>query len=99
MGDERREDERVEVNLPVRWDALSGSHDARLSDLSLGGCFVNSAGRVEKGEVISLKIRMPDGDWLELRGEVASYQEGIGFGLLFTFLTDEEQFALRQVIV
>jgi hypothetical protein len=99
MGDERREDERVEVNLPVRYDGLSGSHDARLSDLSLGGCFVNTAGRVEVGEVVGLKIRMPDGQWLELRGEVATFQEGIGFGLLFTFLTDEEQLALRQVVV
>jgi hypothetical protein len=42
---------------------------------------------------------MPDGQWLELRGEVATFQEGIGFGLLFTFLTDEEQLALRQVVV
>jgi hypothetical protein len=99
MGDERREDERVEVNLPVRYDGLSGSHEARLSDLSLGGCFVNTAGRVEVGEVIGLKIRMPDGEWLELRGEVATFYQGIGFGLLFTFLTDEEQRALRQIIV
>jgi hypothetical protein len=65
----------------------------------LGGCFVNTAGRVEVGEVIGLKIRMPDGEWLELRGEVATFQQGIGFGLLFTFLTDEEQLALRQIIV
>jgi hypothetical protein len=99
MTDERRTEERVTVSLPARWDDGSGLHEARIEDISLGGCFVNSTGRVEMDEVVSLEIKLPDGEWLLIRGEVASYQAGIGFGLLFTFLTDEEEFALRQLIV
>lgn len=98
MSDERREDERVSANLPAKWEGTTGGHEARIEDISLGGCFVNTAGRVELAEVISLEIRLPSGDWLPLRGEVTSYQPGIGFGLNFTFLTQDEEFALRQLV-
>lgn len=98
MNNERRSDERVSTNLPARWDSLSGQHEARIEDLSLGGCFVNTSGRVDPGEVVSLEIKLPSGDWLPLRGEVVSYQQGIGFGVLFSFLTDEEEQALRELV-
>ncbi|HEY5885092.1 MAG TPA: PilZ domain-containing protein [Pyrinomonadaceae bacterium] len=98
MTDNRRTDERVSTNLAVKWDGQSGRHEARIEDLSLGGCFVNTTGRVDPGEVVSLSIKLPSGEFLELRGEVVSYQQGIGFGLLFTFLTDEEEQALREIV-
>lgn len=98
MTENRRSDERISINLPAKWDGLSGVHEGRLEDLGFGGCFVNTAGRVDMGEVVGLEIKLPSGEWLQLRGEVASYQEGIGFGLLFTFLTDDEEQALRELI-
>lgn len=77
---------------------MAGTHGARLEDISMGGCFVNTNGRVEVDEVVSLEIRLPSGEWLGLRGEVTSYQPGIGFGLLFSFLTEDEEDALRELI-
>jgi len=98
MTENRRSNERVSLNLPARWDGLAGNHEARIEDLSLGGCFVNTTGRVDVGEVVGVEIKLPSGEWLQLRGEVASYQIGIGFGLLFTFLTDDEEQALRELV-
>ena len=98
MSEDRRSDERISTNLPARWDGLSGTSKARLDDLSLGGCFVNSRGRVDVGEVVSLEIQLPSGEWLQLRGEVTSYQPGVGFGVVFPFLTSDEEQALRSVI-
>ena len=98
MTDNRRSDERVSTNLAARWNGQSGSQEARIEDLSLGGCFVNTTGRVDPGEVVSLSIKLPSGEWLPLRGEVVSFQQGIGFGVLFSFLTDEEEQALRELI-
>ena len=98
MNEDRRDDERVITNLPARWDGLSGVHEARVEDLSMGGCFINTAGRVDIGEIVVLEMKLPSGEWLQLRGEVTSYQLGIGFGLLFSFLTDDEEYALRQLI-
>ena len=72
--------------------------EAHLDDISLGGCFVNTRGRVDPGEVISISLRLPSGEWLALRGEVTSYQPGIGFGLSFSFLTEEEEESLRDLM-
>lgn len=98
MTQERRTDKRIGVNLTARWDSLSGQHEARIEDIGLGGCFVNALTRVELGEVVPLEIRLPSGGWLQLRGEVTSYQEAVGFGLQFTFLTEDEESALKQLL-
>jgi hypothetical protein len=82
----------------VRWEGLSGGHEARLEDVSLGGCFVNTAGRVDLGEIVVFEIKLPSGEWLTLRGEVVSFQQGIGFGVVFSFLTDDEEQSLRELI-
>jgi len=98
MTDERRSDERVTMKLPARWDGLSGALEARIDDLSMGGCFVNTRGRVDVGELLGIEIQLPSGEWFQLRGEVTSYQPGIGFGLVFPFLTGDEEETLRQLI-
>jgi PilZ domain len=98
VNDERRTDPRVPLNRPARWDSLSGGYEARIEDISLGGCFVNTLGVVEPGDLITLEIKLPSGEWLQLRGEVTSVQPEIGFGLVFSFLTDEEERTLQQLI-
>ena len=45
MTENRRSDERISINLPAKWDGLTGNYEARIEDLSLGGCFVNTAGQ------------------------------------------------------
>ena len=67
MSEERRTDERATLNIPVRWDGLSGGVGARLEDVSLGGCFVNTRGVVNLGELITLEIKLPSGEWLPAR--------------------------------
>jgi PilZ domain len=95
----RRRDKRVAINLPAKWDGMSGGHhETKVEDMSMGGCFINTRGRVDPGELVNLEIKLPSGQWLQLRGEVTSCQPGIGFGLVFTFLTEEEQDLLRQLI-
>jgi hypothetical protein len=99
MDKEKRSDERVPTNLPAKWDGLSGGHEARIEDISLGGCFVNTTGRAEIGEVVVLQVKLPSGEWLTLRGEARTAQDGIGFGINFSFITDEEEYALRELIL
>jgi len=98
MTEDRRSDKRVSLNLPARWDGLSGTSEARIEDIGLGGCFVNSRGHVDVGDLVGLEIKLPSGEQLQLRGEVTSFQPGIGFGVVFPFLTDDEEQALRELI-
>lgn len=94
----RRIEERVSTNLPARWDGVAGTHEGRIEDVSLSGCFVNTKGRVDVGEDVGVEIKLPSGQWLQLRGAVCDYQPGIGFGVLFSFVTDDEQQALREIM-
>jgi PilZ domain len=98
MTDERRSSSRKRILLEAKWDSMSHAHEARVDDVSLGGCFVNTYGRVELDEAVNLQILMPSGEWLPLSGRVASYQPGVGFGLSFDPLTDEEIADLRELI-
>jgi hypothetical protein len=77
---------------------MSRTHEARVDDVSMGGCFVNTYGHVEHGEQINLQIQLPSGEWLPLRGRVASYQPGVGFGMAFSSLNGEERAVLQELI-
>ena len=98
MSDERRAEERVGVNLPTRWHGVTGAHEGRVEDLSTSGCFVNTTGAVDVGEIVSLLIQLPSGRWLPIRGRVMFYQQLTGFSLSFSILDDEERVSLRQLI-
>jgi len=98
MENERREDKRASVSIQAWWEGQSGRHEARVSDLSMGGCFIDTLSRAEIGELIVFALKRPDGGWLQLRGQVASVDEHVGFSLAFTYLTEDEQRALARII-
>jgi len=99
MAGERRRSERKQVLLEAKWESMSRSHETRVDDVSLGGCFVNTFGRVEPNEMVNLQIQLPSGEWLPLQGQVASYQPGVGFGLAFTSLTEDETAVLKELML
>ena len=98
MPEERRTNKRKRILLEAKWESMSRTHEARVDDVSLGGCFVNTYGHVEANEVINLQIELPSGEWLSLRGHVASYQPGVGFGMAFDALSKEKLATLEQLI-
>ena len=98
MADEQRRDERTPLILDVRWEGLSGKYAARISDISLGGCYVESLGQVTIGEEISFEIQLPTGRWMPLRGAVVHLVAHLGFGVEFIGLTTMERNVLAHVI-
>ena len=97
MDDRRRED-RLEVCLDAVWDGKSGNYSARVTDLSEGGCYVDTLGEAHVGEIICFKLQLPAGDWVELTGEVAHETPPLGFGLRFAYLGDEQLEKLRLIL-
>lgn len=95
---ERRKSPRKRVLLEAKWESMSRTHEARVDDVSLGGCYVNTFGRVELNESVNLQIQLPSGEWLPLQGHVASYQPGVGFGVAFDLLSNEEVNVLQELI-
>jgi len=98
MPDERRSNARKHILLEAKWGSVSRRHEARVDDVSLGGCFVNTYAQVELGEHIDLEIQRPSGEWLRLRGHVASYQPGVGFGMSFSPSSAAQTAALEELI-
>ncbi len=64
MGDDRRRYERVRIPLDARWEGLSGRHEARVYDLSLSGCYIESSGQVQVEERVRFELQSPSGRWL-----------------------------------
>jgi hypothetical protein len=95
---DRRSEKRWDVCLDAVWDGKSGNYVARVTDLSEGGCYVDSLGEAQVSEVINFKLQSPDGEWLELRGEVAHQSPPLGFGLRFVDLSDEQRERLRTLL-
>jgi hypothetical protein len=97
--EERRTDLRVPLNLPARYDGLSGAVEARVEDISVSGCFINTRGQVNEGETINVEIQLSSGELLHLPGRVTSHQPGIGFGVAFDNLSSEQMGRLLQLII
>ena len=94
---------RKQLHSPVspmlRWSGKSGEHDACISNVSLEGCFLNTQGKAEIGELVSFKAHLPTDELIELRGKVVHKQERpIGFGLRFEELSPTEQMFIKLLI-
>jgi hypothetical protein len=86
---DKRRHKRVPIFLDVRWEGLSGHNTARITDLSLGGCYVETIGQSAQGEVIRFEIKLKDGSWLPVQGIVMYQFPLMGFGVRFTPLSVE----------
>ncbi len=98
MGDERRQFERVRLPMEVRWEGLAGKHAARIYDLSLSGCYVETLGQVQVGEIIRFEVQSPTGRWLEFRGVVVHSQPNMGFGLHLVNLSETDHDVLARLL-
>ena len=90
----------VAVSFDVVWQGSSGKQDARMSEISMDGCFIDS--RVQGralGDRVEFKVHLPDGPWVSLQGELINEEYPIGFGLRFSGLTDADKALLAQVVI
>ena len=95
---DKRKHPRVPVLLEVRWESAGGKYEARTSDISLGGCFIDTIGHVAVGETISFKLLSPTGEWIELHGDVQYELPRFGFGVSFRDLSDQSQKQLEALV-
>ena len=91
--------ESVTVSLDVVWQGSLGKQDARMSEIGMDGCFIDSKvqGR-SLGDIVEFKVHLPSGPWVSLKGELVNEDYPMGFGLRFTGLTDGDKRLLAQVV-
>jgi hypothetical protein len=95
--DDRRSKPRLSVSLNAMWDSSTEAHGARITNLSEGGCYLDSVGEVRQGEIVGFRVLLPDGDWLYLEGEVR-HHSAEGFGVRFVELNDEQTENLQRLL-
>jgi PilZ domain len=95
---DRREEDRIEVCLDAVWDGTMGKYTARVTDLSEGGCYIDSLCEAYVGEVIRFNMQLPSGEWLELTGEIAHHVPQLGFGVRFVNLSDSNRQKLLTIL-
>lgn len=95
--DNRRSKPRLSVSLNAVWDSSTEVHSALITDLSEGGCYLDSVGEVNEGEIVGFRILLPDEDWLYLEGEVRHHSAN-GFGVQFVDLNKEQTEKLQWLL-
>jgi hypothetical protein len=96
--DDRRSKPRLSVHLDAVWDGGAEKHSARITDLSEGGCYLDTVGEVLAGEIVAFRVLLPDGDWLYLEGEVRHHRHRVGFGVQFVELNEEQMKNLLRLL-
>ena len=86
------------TSLDVLWNGLLIDNYARATDVSLGGCYVESAGRVGVGEQVTVVIMATPRTHLCLRGEVTHREWPLGFGLRFVGLTGGARTSILRLV-
>ena len=95
--DDRRSKQRLSVSLNAMWDSSTEAHGAQITNLSEGGCYLDSVGEVRRGEIVGFRVLLPDDDWLYLEGEVR-HHDAEGFGVQFVDLNDEQTEKLKWLM-
>ncbi len=95
---EKRKYPRVRVPLDARWQGQTGHYEARVDEIGLGGCYIQSLGEVTDGERVAFQLQTHEGRWLILHGEVVYQHPAMGFGVRFLPLAPATEQQLAEII-
>lgn len=83
----------VEITHSENTEVING----RLREMSLVGCFIHTAAEFPQRAALNVKIR-PFGMQITCGAQVRHIEQGVGFGVKFTNLTEAERAKLESVI-
>lgn len=84
MNPERREAPRLARRIECRWKGATGGGASRITDLSIGGCFVETLSAPAVGEVTAVTVDLDADGPVSLSGVVVAVDDGIGFAVRFS---------------
>ena len=95
-GPERRTDLRVGIDADVEWVLDGVRRPGHVSDMSMTGCFILTAGEFSDGEIVLICFPHADGGRVEIRGEIRNNVPEIGFAVRFLSPTPFQQEFIRD---
>jgi hypothetical protein len=89
----------VATELWIGQDGIFTRADEKLSDLSVGGAFIETSQHYSIGCVLSLRFRMPEASrFLTCTAIVRNSQSNQGFGVQFLDLSPDDRWLLDSYI-
>jgi hypothetical protein len=99
INQERRKASRIPVVLEALWDGGAAGWDARITDISIGGCYLDTVGQATPSEMVSIRFRLPEGNLLAVQGLVSYVHPHTGFAVKFANLTAEQRNSIERLLV
>lgn len=93
-----RKEDRFTFLKEIELEFASGKRSARISDISLGGCYVDTIAQIPVGDSLSLQLSASNGESMSIDGKVAYLLTGMGFGVEFVNLTAEQRDFLTRIV-
>lgn len=79
-----RQHERRNHFEEIVLESASGRQPARISDISDGGCYIDTIVEVKVGDEVAFEVQDLEGTSRRKRGIVAYHFVGMGFGIRYT---------------
>ncbi len=101
MSDEKRQDSRSFGVAEVTFDHNGMVFHGRISDISLGGLYIDTINPLPEGSTIGLQFRLPNdesGSLVSGEGRVAWNTQMHGMGISFTRLSDEDKDRIKAYL-
>jgi hypothetical protein len=98
MIEEHRKHQRVPILVEVLWEGGIRSSTARTTDISEGGCFIDTLAYATVGEVIDFRLLLPDGESIPVQGEVVYEMPRTGFVVRFTRISESDLKRLKALL-
>ena len=98
MDHERRKHRRVSRPFEGSWRGASGANMCRISDVSLGGCFVQTLSPATPGEETQITITFGKDLSMTFAGKVIYAEPSMGFAVKFNELNEEGSEEVRRLL-
>ena len=94
--DERRAFDRSRLIVDVFFNGADATGVASTKDISLGGLYMNTKTALPEGALLTLRIPFSDGQQVVINAEVIYSNPGIGVGVSFHGLTEEDRELMQR---
>ncbi len=92
------EERRKSLRIPFREDILiDGAKQCTCNDISEGGIFVSAIQVFDEGEMVDVTIPVGE-EKITVKGQIKYCQHGIGLGIMFCDLNDEQKAKIKTLI-
>jgi hypothetical protein len=94
--EQKRAAKRYDLHIDVEYDLGGGAQKAQTRNISLGGCYLDTADRPPMGSRCQLKFKVPTQKESIEVSSIVRWMDGDGFGVQFDGLRARDVWALSK---